>query len=437
MNKADSTASRIIYILTWIFRILLGGTFIFSGFVKAIDPWGSLYKFEEYMAAMGMPVLHTLLITGVFALCVFEFTLGVSLLLGCYRRSSPIMALITMCFMLPLTLWIAISDPVSDCGCFGDFFIISNWSTFWKNVILTLMAVWLIKFNLRATTIISPAFQWLGIVVSLAYMMVISFCGYLFQPLLDFRPYKAGTRLIAQNSHEDDNEVNYVFVYEKDGQRKEFGIDDELPDENDGWSFVERKQQNSHKAGAEVTESDKTFRIWSRDGEEDVTDEALGRSDRQLLLMMPSMAEVSAATTWKINALQEWATEQESEVIAVTDGTQEQIRNWEEMALPDYDIYTADDTAIKEIARGNPAVVMLKDGIIEWKSTLASIDADKLEAEGEKYKPSVIITNPSDTLKRLTLIYIICLAVPVAMSFMPRIRNAYSAYRKKSFPKSE
>lgn len=54
MNKADNTASRIIYILTWIFRILLGGTFIFSGFVKAIDPWGSLYKFEEYMAAMGM-----------------------------------------------------------------------------------------------------------------------------------------------------------------------------------------------------------------------------------------------------------------------------------------------------------------------------------------------------------------------------------------------
>jgi uncharacterized membrane protein YphA (DoxX/SURF4 family) len=437
MNKADSTASRIIYILTWIFRILLGGTFVFSGFVKAIDPWGSLYKFEEYLAAMGMPVLHTLLITGVFALCVYEFTLGVSLLLGCYRRSSPIMALLTMCFMLPLTLWIAISDPVSDCGCFGDFFIISNWSTFWKNVILTLMAVWLIKFNLRATTIISPAFQWLGIVVSLAYMMVICFCGYLFQPLLDFRPYKAGTRLIAQNSHEDVNEVDYVFVYEKDGQRKEFGIDDELPDENDGWSFVERKQKGSHKAGAEGTESDKTFRIWSRDGEEDVTDEALGRSDCQLLLLMPSMAEVSAATTWKINALQEWATEQESEVIAVTDGTQEQIRNWEEMALPDYDIYTADDTAIKEIARGNPAVVMLKDGIIEWKSTLASIDADKLEAEGEKLKPSVIITNPSETLKRLTLIYIMCLAVPVAMSFMPRIRNAYSAYRKKSFPKSE
>lgn len=432
MNKSSDAASRFILASTWIFRLLLGGTFIFSGFVKAIDPWGSLYKFEEYMSAMGLPILHTLLITGVFALCVFEFTLGICLFLGCYRRSSPILALVTMCFMLPLTLWIAVSDPVSDCGCFGDFFIISNWSTFWKNVILTLMSVWLIKFNLKCTTIISPAFQWLGVVVSLAYMIMVCFCGYLFQPLLDFRPYKVDTSLISQSNHSEDDEIDYVFVYEKDGHLKEFGIEDELPDENEGWKFVERKHKQADKETDKATADDKTFRIWSRDGEEDVTEEAIAGTGRQIILLMPSMAEVSAATTWKINALQQWANEQEAEVIAVTDGTPDQISLWEEMALPDYEIYTADDTAIKEVARGNPSVVMLNNGAIEWKSTLACIDAEKLEKEGGKYKPSEIIAAPKETLKSLSIIYIICLAVPIAMSFMPRIRNAFSSYRHKS-----
>lgn len=416
--------------LTWIFRLLLGGTFIFSGFVKGIDPWGSLYKFEEYMSAFGLPVLDSLLLTEVFALCAFEFTLGVILFLGCYRKSSPILAVMMMAVMLPLTLWIAISDPVSDCGCFGDFLLLSNWATFWKNVALTAMAIWLIKFNRRCGTVISPAFQWLGVIISLMFIMAVTFAGYMIQPLLDFRPYKVGTELVPGNNDED-TEAEFSFLYEKDGQQKEFGIDDELPDEESGWKFVERRSATPEaEVKGVTTEADKTLRIWTRDGAEDVTEQALGRSEKEVLLLMPDLAEVSPATTWKINALQEWISAQEGEIAAITDADEQRIAAWEEMALPDYEIYTADDTAIKEVARGNPAVVMTENGKIIWKSTLAAIDASQLEANGEKYQPSEIIIRPVETLKKLTLLYVICMAVPVVMSFIPRIRRAFASNRK-------
>ena len=41
--------------IVWALRIAVGATFIFSGFVKAIDPWGLIYKISEYMAVWGLP----------------------------------------------------------------------------------------------------------------------------------------------------------------------------------------------------------------------------------------------------------------------------------------------------------------------------------------------------------------------------------------------
>jgi len=139
--------------------------------------------------------------------------------------------------------------------------------------------------------------------------------------------------------------------------------------------------------------------------------------------------------TWKINAMQEWISAQDGEMAAITDADEQRIAMWEEMALPDYEIYTADDTAIKEVARGNPAVVMTESGKIMWKSTLAAIDVAQLESDGAKYRPSEIIAQPGETLKKLTLLYLICMAVPVAMSFIPRIRNAFSSNRKPQWEK--
>ena len=112
--------------LTWLMRIAVGSVFIVSGLSKGIDPWGTYYKTTEYLTAMHLPIVewgNTVLALS-FMLFSVEFIIGVSLMLGCYRKAAPIMAALFMLVMLPLTLWIAVADPVADCGCFGDFLVI-------------------------------------------------------------------------------------------------------------------------------------------------------------------------------------------------------------------------------------------------------------------------------------------------------------------------
>lgn len=421
---------RVQYVLTWLFRLIAGGTFIFSGFVKAIDPWGTFYKFSEYTTAMGLNIVPALLLIAVAGLCIVEFATGISLLLGIYRKSAPIVALLIMCVMLPLTLWIALFNPVSDCGCFGDFLIISNWSTFWKNLILTLVIIWLLKFNGKCRYLISPAFQWLALVFSALFILIISFVGYYDQPLLDFRPYAEGTALVTNSDEEADDADNFVFVYEKDGIKKEFGVDDELPSESDGWRYVERRAKE--KPASLSTESDseaKTFRIWNLQGDEDVTEEVIPEEGKALLLMIPDLGSVSPATTWKINALYDWAHSHSIEMIAVVSGSISEILEWKDLAMPEYPIYTSDDTAIKEVVRGNPAIVMLDNGIISRKTALGSIDVNKFTDKSDSGAKSSttgdagFIANRKAFLKWVVYLYLIFMAVPVALSFLATIKK--------------
>ncbi|MDE6772479.1 MAG: DoxX family protein, partial [Muribaculaceae bacterium] len=128
--------NRIICAATWTARLLVGCVFVFSGFVKAIDPFASIYKAEAYLSALSLEIWPNLILLGVFSLCAIEFLVGVFILFGCFRKSIIIIVALIMAFMLPITLWLALDNPIDDCGCFGDAIKISNWTSFWKNIIL-------------------------------------------------------------------------------------------------------------------------------------------------------------------------------------------------------------------------------------------------------------------------------------------------------------
>lgn len=292
--------------ITWVMRLVVGGVFIFSGFVKAIDPWGTIYKFDDYLTAMSLDIWPNLVLVGAFALCAIEFLCGVFILMGCFRRSVAIMTAIVMAVMLPLTLWIAMYSPVADCGCFGDAYVISNWATFWKNVALSAGIIWLILHNKKCHWLITPALQWLAFVASGLFIVVVELFGYVSQPLLDFRPYKVGLPLIERGQVISE-EPQYEFVYEKDGERKSFSIEDDLPSEETGWQFVERKEMPNGNVSQGKDVSDRNLRIWSKNGEDDVTDEAISTDGKELIVMMPDLNRVSPATTWKLNSLYEWS----------------------------------------------------------------------------------------------------------------------------------
>lgn len=354
--------------ITWFLRITVGAVFIFSGFVKAIDPWGTLYKVNDYLAAMSVSLWANLVLVGVFAMCALEFILGIFLIFGCFRRSTSVMLSIFMAVMLPLTLWIAISDPVSDCGCFGEAFIISNWATFGKNVLLAACVIWLDRFNHTAICLITPAFQWMAFVITAIFIVGIELIGFNYQPLIDFRSYKTGESLIDEETSGNES-PQFIFIYEKNGEKKEFSEYDIIPTEEDGWVFVDRKEiDRIQDSGNKQT---KNLRIYDKNGEEDETDIAINTTGNELIVMMPDLNQVSPATTWKLNSLYEWSVKKGIDMIAVVSGSPGEIEMWEDLSMASYPIYTADDTQIKEVVRGNPGVIYLEQGRIKWKNSLS------------------------------------------------------------------
>lgn len=400
-QPAQGASSLLVTIMVLLMRVVVGGVFVMSGFVKAIDPWGSYYKFNEYLLAMGWDSLISLTLFGAFALAIFEFVLGVLLVTGSCRRGAPLLAIAMMIVLTPITLWLAVTNAVPDCGCFGDFLVLSNWATFGKNVVLLAGLVYLLFLNRQVPSLYGPAVQWMVIFLSFAFAMLIAFFGYFTQPLIDFRPFKVGTHLVTNATSTTDDD--YVFVYEKDGVEQEFSIDS-VPDDDSGWNFVTRKTVS--EATAPAAKDGLTIAAW--DNGDDVSDELLA-SDNLLLLLLPDMDKVSVAYTFRINDLQEYASQHGAVFAALTSASEQDIEQWVDISMAHYPLYNADDSEIKMIARGNPAVVYVSEGNIVWKRTLNSIDPDSL------HNPELTLAtmnddyDASDTLYTLVWVYILSL----------------------------
>ena len=229
-------------LLTTLMRLVVGGLFVFSGFTKAVDPWGTCYKITDYLNAMGMEQWGNTALFLAVALAALEFMVGIAIVVGAYRRSSVVIALLMMAVMTPVTLWLAITDAVPDCGCFGDALHLSNWATFFKNVLLILGLIYLLMFNKSLRGVYGPAVHWMVMAVSFAIVMAVAYYGYFVQPLIDYRPYPGGTRLASMDtagSDDENSEDDFIFIYSRDGVEQEFTIDS-LPDEEDGWEYVTR-----------------------------------------------------------------------------------------------------------------------------------------------------------------------------------------------------
>ena len=123
--------------------------------------------------------------------------MGVSLFLGINRKSSSALALLMMVLMTPLTLYLALADPVSDCGCFGDAWVLTNWQTFGKNVLLLVAAVSVFKWKEQVVRFITPKMEWMISMYTPLFLCVLAFYCLENLPILDFRPYRIGTDIKA------------------------------------------------------------------------------------------------------------------------------------------------------------------------------------------------------------------------------------------------
>lgn len=387
-----------------VLRLVVGGVFAFSGFVKAIDPWGSVLKFSEYLTALGLAGMEWSLLFLAVAVATVELMLGTFMILGIYRRFTPVMMLLAMVVMLPLTGYVAVSDAVAGCGCFGDAVPMSNWATFAKNLLLTPMILYQCAYNRWVKNVYGFAVQWIVAMLTIAYALVIAFIGYYIQPLIDFRPYPEGTELVSR--YEPSEEPEFDFVYEKDGKRQAFAIDS-LPD--DTWTFVDRHERH----GMRVSHAADAVAITTLDGEP--ADSVLLRSGEQILFLFPDLGTVSIAYTYLINELRDYARVRGIDVVGLTSGAADEVAEWNDLSMASYPLFAIDGSTLQMIARGNPAVVYLRDGRVVWKRTLQSISMDyitrerDLEGIGSDF-------DRSRWLKALTLGYLMLMAVLLVLN---------------------
>lgn len=340
-----------------IVRFLVGGLFIFSGLIKVNDPVGTAIKMEEYFEIFSLDIagfFHYLvpfaLPISVF-LVVIEVVLGIALLFNYKQNLTLKSLLVIIVFFTALTGYSAITNSVTDCGCFGDAIKLTPWESFMKDIVLLIMIVFL---YLSAHSLPSEAAEKRGHYIvggSLALSLGLALYAIAHLPFIDFRAYKIGHHIPTEM--QPSAEYIYEYVMEKDG--KEYSFETYPTDKS--YKFVAMNHLNP-EAAPKITD----FGVWNDDG--DFTEEVFTGS--KLFLILYDVSKTDQTSIAAINALiQALGNNMEIFALTASDGaTFEAFQNKVGLTVPYY--YT-DATVLKTITRSNPGLWLLKDGTVKGK----------------------------------------------------------------------
>lgn len=358
---------KIIGVCTTVCRFVLAAVFIFSGFVKAIDPLGTQYKIQDYLDAFGWSSVFPDFIPFLAAalLGMLEFCLGVYLFFGIRRIIAPRAVVALMAVMTPLTFWLALDNPVSDCGCFGDAVVLTNWETFWKNVVLLAMSVVVLKWRKRLFPLVTTRFDWLIALYGFIYIFCMMVYCYRELPVFDFRPYHVGADIRQGMEIPEGKEPTVYetrFILQKDGVEKEFALDN-YPDST--WTFVDSRTIVK-KQGYEPPIHD--FSMINYEDGEDITDQVLADTNYTFLLVAHQLQLADEGKMDLINELYEYSLEHGYAFYCLTSSSDEAIQEWQDNTGAEYPFCLMDNITLKTMIRSNPGLMLLKEGkvIRKW-----------------------------------------------------------------------
>lgn len=368
-------------------RLIVGVTFVFSGFVKAVDPHGFEYKIEDYLVSLGIPELLPLALPAAILLSAGELLMGLSIILGIYRKTTSVFILLFMLVMTPLTLWIALKNPVADCGCFGDALIISNWATFYKNIVLLIAAIILFAFRARIKSFYSHK-----TVVSVALFCVlasIAFAVYnvVNRPLLDFRPYSIGSHIPTKMYVDpaDADQYENILIYEKDGMKKDF-TEKNFPWDDSTWTYVDMTSKLVKEGKKPKIEDFSIIRL-ERDPatgafneSDDITDQVLMDPNYSFLVVSTKLNGINSKEDKRLRLIEAYADNYGYKLYYLTSSSNDEValfyNNRINEIVSNLDsseniIYAlADERTLKTIIRTNPGLILMKNGSIvnKWDS---------------------------------------------------------------------
>lgn len=346
-------------------RILVGITFIFSGFVKGIDPWGSAYKFSDYFNSMGLEwMLWAVFPLGVL-LSFAEFAIGVALLFNVFIRFFSWLALLFMVFFTGITLWIAVENPVTDCGCFGDALVITNWETFYKNIVLLILTIIVFVYRKNMKGYFSKKIPYTLSAVAVAAYIVLVIYSYNHLPVFDFRPYKVGVNIPEAMSYPDDaprDVYENIFFYKNKntGEVKKFTEENYPWQDTVNWEF-ESMESDLVQEGYKPPIHD--FSIVTPDGE-DITDFFIYDENYVFILVAHDLDKTCTREQEEINRLANWAMENGMSFICLTSSLPAESAEFAQEYNVPYEFFNTDEITLKTMIRSNPGLLVLKDGTV-------------------------------------------------------------------------
>lgn len=356
-------SQRLLKMIVNLCRIIVAVTFIFSGFVKAIDPIGTQYKLQDYLGAIGMAGIlpnWTLLAVAVF-LAAIEFCIGIFLLFAIQRRLISKLTVAFMAFMTMVTVWIVVADPVKDCGCFGDALHLTNTETLIKNIVLLVCSLAIMYRPLAMFRFVSKSNQWIVTNYTIVFILVSSGLSLYYLPIFDFRPYHIGMNIprgmeIPKGAKLP--QFKTTFIMEKNGQRKEFTLDN-YPDAS--WKFIDSKTVQTSEGYIPPIHD---FSITDNKTGLDLTNSVLSHKGYTFLLIAPHLETADDSNFGDIDRLYEYAQSYDIPFYCLTASTTKAIKRWIDLTGAEYPFCITDEAVLKTIIRSNPGLLLLKDGTI-------------------------------------------------------------------------
>ena len=356
-------SQRLLKMIVNLCRIIVAVTFIFSGFVKAIDPIGTQYKLQDYLGAIGMAGIlpnWTLLAVAVF-LAAIEFCIGIFLLFAIQRRLISKLTAAFIAFMTMVTVWIVVADPVKDCGCFGDALHLTNTETLIKNIVLLVCSLAIMYRPLAMFRFVSKSNQWIVTNYTIVFILVSSGLSLYYLPIFDFRPYHIGVNIprgmeIPKGAKLP--QFKTTFIMEKNGQRKEFTLDN-YPDAS--WKFIDSKTVQTSEGYIPPIHD---FSITDNKTGLDLTNSVLSHKGYTFLLIAPHLETADDSNFGDIDRLYEYAQSYDIPFYCLTASTTKAIKRWIDLTGAEYPFCITDEAVLKTIIRSNPGLLLLKDGTI-------------------------------------------------------------------------
>ena len=361
--------TKLNYTLNVICRWVVGLVFLFSSFVKGVDPMGTTFKVQEYMTAWsigGMTFEWALPMAGFLSLALIcaEFVVGVMLITNSYRRLSAWLLALMMLFFTVTTFVDALTNKVTDCGCFGDAVKLTNWQTFWKNIALDVPAVWIfltqkLRYRRRFER------DAIILLVAVAAMLVFGIYNIKHEPVIDFRPWKIGNNMI-----EEREAMNHMLM-----RNIETGEERMVDYKNGDWASVPEEYKDFDRWEILQSTSDEPFEVKAPgfsmldlEGDDRALD-LLPAEDGIIIVTIHHIDEIDEKGAREVRAALRIAEDNSMRIVLLTAALPEEVQVWlADNNISGLDYLFADATAIETMMRGNPGFMYVKDATVVDKT---------------------------------------------------------------------